>query len=212
MDPFIGEIKSVGFSFAPTGYGLCQGQLMPIQQNQALFALLGITFGGNGTSTFGLPNLSGRVPVGQGQLPGGDVYERGETGGVEHASLTNAQLPVHTHTAITSVTPNIANLTATTTIHAVTSPAATSAVPTGNFLTVGVTGGTTPTAIKPYGASGTDTTMASGMAVTSLSGSVTATAQTAINTAGGSLPVSLLQPYLVVTYIIAFVGIFPTRN
>jgi microcystin-dependent protein len=212
MEPFIGEIKAVGFSYAPRGYAFCQGQLLSIAQNSALFSLLGVAFGGNGQVNFGLPNLGGRVPIGQGQSPGTSNYVLGQLAGSESVTLTSGQMPAHNHTAVTTVTPDAAGLTATTTIHALTAPAAQVAIPTGNFLTVGVTGGSTPVALKPFGTTGTDTTMAAGMAVTTIGGTVSATAQTNVGVAGQNLPVSLLQPYVAVNYIIATDGVFPSRN
>jgi microcystin-dependent protein len=92
--PFIGEIKSVPYNFAPRGWQLCQGQLLPIAQNDALFTLFGTTYGGDGTTTFALPDLRGRVPVGQG--PG---YVIGQQGGAEQVTLQPTQLPIHSHTA-----------------------------------------------------------------------------------------------------------------
>lgn len=93
-DPFMSEVRMFGFSFAPKGWALCNGQLLPIAQNQALFALLGTTYGGNGTTTFALPDLRGRTPV---SLGNGVV--QGEMSGVENVTLLSTQLPMHTHTA-----------------------------------------------------------------------------------------------------------------
>lgn len=78
MDPFIGEIRLFGFNFAPQGWALCEGQTMPIAQYTALFSLLGTTYGGNGQTTFQLPDLRGRAPIGFGQAPGGAAFEQGE--------------------------------------------------------------------------------------------------------------------------------------
>jgi microcystin-dependent protein len=94
---FLGQIQAVGFGFAPKGWALCQGQLMAIAQNQALFALLGTTFGGNGVTTFALPDLRARVPIGTGQGPGLSNQPQGSAGGAEQVTLTMAQLPPHTH-------------------------------------------------------------------------------------------------------------------
>ncbi|HXV34745.1 MAG TPA: tail fiber protein [Gaiellaceae bacterium] len=111
MDPFIGEIRLVAFNFAPRGWALCEGQLLPINQNQALFALLGTAYGGDGRTTFALPDLRGRVPVGAGQLSGGASYALGATGGEETVKLTTRQLPAHAHavhassTAATATSP-----------------------------------------------------------------------------------------------------------
>jgi microcystin-dependent protein len=97
MEPFIGEIRLVAFNFAPKGWAICAGQLLPINQNQALFALLGTTYGGDGRTTFALPDLRGRVPVGAGQPPAGSDYQLGATGGEETVALKTRQLPSHGH-------------------------------------------------------------------------------------------------------------------
>jgi microcystin-dependent protein len=86
-----------GFGFAPQGWALCNGQLLPIDQNQALFSLLGTTYGGDGRTTFALPDLQSRVPVGQGQSPGLSSYAEGQAGGAETVTLAATQLPGHTH-------------------------------------------------------------------------------------------------------------------
>ena len=96
-DPFLGEIKMVGFNFAPRGYALCDGSLMSISVNTALFSLLGTTFGGNGTVTFGLPDLRGRSPVGVGQGPGLSSIEQGELAGSEDVTILISQMPAHNH-------------------------------------------------------------------------------------------------------------------
>ncbi len=97
MEPFVGQLMCVGFNFAPRNWAFCAGQLMPIAQNTALFSLLGTQFGGDGRVTFGLPDLRGRVPVGQGQGPGLSSYIIGETAGSETVTLTTPQIPLHTH-------------------------------------------------------------------------------------------------------------------
>lgn len=98
QDPYVGEIRMFAGNFAPTGWALCNGQLLSIQQNVALFSLLGTNYGGNGTTTFALPDLRGRVPMHQGAGPGLTSREVGETGGTENNTLTVAQLPSHNHT------------------------------------------------------------------------------------------------------------------
>ena len=95
--PFVGQIIAVGFNYAPAGWAMCQGQLLPISEYEALFALIGATFGGNGTSTFGLPDLRGRAALGVGQGQGLGSYVLGQVGGVESAALTSAQIGSHTH-------------------------------------------------------------------------------------------------------------------
>jgi microcystin-dependent protein len=118
--PFVGEIEIFGFNFAPVGWALCQGQLLPIGQNTALFSILGTTYGGDGKSTFALPNLQGRVPIHTGgtsnQGPGLSVYSLGQTGGEAAVTLLSSQIPSHTHTVPVSAvdgkinTPTSANV------------------------------------------------------------------------------------------------------
>ncbi len=95
--PFLGEIKIFSFNFAPRGWSLCNGQLLPIAQNQALFALLGTTYGGNGTINFALPNFQSRVPIHFGQGPGLPSYVLGQVAGVENVTLLSTQMPQHNH-------------------------------------------------------------------------------------------------------------------
>ena len=97
MEPFIGEIRLVPFTYAPKGWAICAGQLLPINQNQALFALLGTMYGGDGRTTFALPDLRGRVPIGAGQSSAGSSYPLGATGGQETVELKTRQLPGHAH-------------------------------------------------------------------------------------------------------------------
>jgi microcystin-dependent protein len=97
-EPFIGEIRIWGLNFAPQGWAFADGQLLPISQNTALFSLFGTTYGGDGRTTFGLPNLQGRAPMHPGDGPGLTTRRLGETGGVETVTLTDAQMPNHTHT------------------------------------------------------------------------------------------------------------------
>ena len=95
--PYVGEIRMFGGNFAPAGWAFCQGQLMPISENETLFQLIGTTYGGDGQSTFGLPDLRGRVPVHQ-----GNGFTLAETGGVETVTLSTAQIPSHTHAMLAS--------------------------------------------------------------------------------------------------------------
>lgn len=97
MEPFIGQIQLFGFGWAPRGWAVCNGQLLAINTNTALFSLLGTTYGGNGQTTFGLPDLRGRVPLGLGQGPGLGNYDLGQAAGTETVTLTAAQMPVHNH-------------------------------------------------------------------------------------------------------------------
>jgi microcystin-dependent protein len=103
-DPFLAEIRMFGGNFAPVGWALCNGQLLPIAQNTALFSLLGTTYGGDGRSTFGLPDLQGRVPIQPGQGPGLSPYDLGQVGGTSTTSLIASELPFHTHLINASAT------------------------------------------------------------------------------------------------------------
>lgn len=97
-DPFVAEIRIFPFNFAPKGWAWCNGQLLPISQNTALFSLLGTTYGGDGKSTFALPNLQGRAPMHPGQGPGLSLHDLGETGGTEAVTLLQSEIPAHSHT------------------------------------------------------------------------------------------------------------------
>ena len=97
-DQFVAEIRIFPFNFAPRGWAFCNGQLLPISQNTALFSLLGTTYGGDGKSTFALPDLQGNAPMHPGQGPGLSLHDLGETGGTETVSLLNSEIPVHAHT------------------------------------------------------------------------------------------------------------------
>ena len=99
MDPFVAEIRVFGFNFAPPGWALCNGQLLPISQNTALFSLLGTYYGGDGKTTFALPNLQGSAAVSQGQGPGLSQYFVGQEGGTPAATLLQSEIPAHTHQA-----------------------------------------------------------------------------------------------------------------
>jgi microcystin-dependent protein len=161
--------------------------MLSIAQNTALFSLLGTTYGGNGTTTFGLPNLSGRVAIGQGQLAGGAVYSMGEAAGAESTTLVMPQLPAHTHTATAATT---ATLTAE-------SAQATAQNPNGKCLASG-----TPIYADE------DPAQNRQMAPSC----ITATTTVTVNPTGSNQPVSILQPFLVLNYCICSQGIFPSRN
>jgi microcystin-dependent protein len=177
MNPFVGQILMVGFNFAPQGWALCNGQLLPIAQNQALFSLLGTMYGGDGRTTFALPNLQGRIPIHQGESVGTSTYVIGENGGVEHVILLVDNLPAHSHTANCSTTlgPN--------------------SDPAKGFWSKANTGGKKSTATPSY-ATSTNAQMAA----------------TAIGITGGNQPITIVQPFLCVNFIIALTGIFPSRN
>ena len=96
--PYVGEIRMFGGNFAPVGWAFCNGQTMPISENETLFQLIGTTYGGDGQSTFQLPNLQSRVPLHMGTGPDGTTYQIGEMAGVESVTLTTSQIPLHNHT------------------------------------------------------------------------------------------------------------------
>src|SRR5690242_4923473 len=112
-DPFVAEIRIFPFNFAPKGWAWCDGQLLPLSQNTALFSLLGTTYGGNGKSNFALPDLQGRAPMHPGQGPGLSLHDLGETGGSETVSLLESEIPSHAHAlrgdANVAETPDPAN-------------------------------------------------------------------------------------------------------
>ena len=119
--PYVGEIRMFGGSFAPAGWAFCAGQLLPISENETLFNLIGTTYGGDGQSTFGLPDLQGRVPVHAG-TGGGGTYTLGETGGTESVTLTTQQIPSHNH-LVASTAPGASGTPGPTTIMADQGPA-----------------------------------------------------------------------------------------
>lgn len=121
--PFIAQITIFAGNFAPRSWALCAGQILSIAQNTALFSLVGTIYGGNGTTTFGLPDLRGRMPIGWGQGPGLSNYSQGEMAGTETVTLVTSNLPAHSHTATAAVKAG--------------DQAATDSVPTGNYLADG---------------------------------------------------------------------------
>src|SRR5215208_4798320 len=109
-DPFVAEIRIFPFNFPPKGWAFCDGQLMPISQNTALFSLLGTTYGGDGKSTFALPDLQGSAPLQPGQGQGLSLYDLGQQGGTESVTLLESEIPVHTHTVNASAEPAVVKL------------------------------------------------------------------------------------------------------
>ncbi len=194
--PFIGEIMTVPYNFAPRNWAFCMGQILSIAQNTALFSLLGTTYGGNGQTTFALPDLRGRATMGAGQGPGLSPRTLGEQGGTETVTLTSNQMPIHTHTlAGVSGTLNAVDIKATE-----QSPQA------GAYLARGVDTAPSPDMIPEIylpAAQGDPATKIP-LATINMAGSP--------QTAGGSQPHSTMQPYLVLSPIIALFGIFPSRN
>lgn len=227
MDAFMGSVLAVGFNYPPRGWLFCNGQTVPIQQNSAMFALLGTMYGGDGQNTFGIPDLRGRVVVGsQAQGPGLANVAQGEKAGSNNAtvisngtatiSLTSANMPSHTHTA----TLNLSGLSATTTINVGTGTnGVVGAVPTNGGLTSTATGvGTAASIYLPAGTAPTAPVALGG--VSTIVGATGGTVSNS-NTGGGtpltvpvvsSATISNMQPYLGLNYIIAMEGIFPSRN
>lgn len=187
-EPFIGEISLFGGNFAPRGWALCAGQLLPISQNTALFSLVGTTYGGDGRTTFGLPNLQGRAAVGSGNGPGLSNAIIGQRTGVETVAPTTAELPSHTH-----------SVTSTTSFDA-QSGEATQHSPAGGALSEPTVQGMA--GVLLYSELTPDTVLEGG--------SVSGTLEVA-NT-GSSTPHQNMQPFQVMNYIIAIQGIFPSRN
>src|SRR5690242_15737524 len=103
--PYVGEIRMFAGNFNPNGWMFCEGQLLPISENETLFQLIGTTYGGDGESTFALPDLRGRVPIHQGTGPDGTTYQMAETGGVETVTLTVGQIPNHSHPFLATTNP-----------------------------------------------------------------------------------------------------------
>lgn len=191
--PYIGSIQIFGFNFAPVGYAVCAGQLLGISQNTALFSLLGTTYGGNGQTTFALPDLRGRVPINMGQGPGQPNYVIGEVAGTTSVTITPSQLPVHTHGfSSTGSGLNAVKIKATA-----QTPLAGSLLARAND---GSTTASQPLVYVPAGTAG-ETVALGGLTVAGT-----------IAQAGGSQPVPIMQPYLALNFCIALTGIFPSRN
>ncbi|PTT26666.1 phage tail protein [Pseudomonas sp. HMWF021] len=195
MDVYMGTVLTFAFPYAPSGWALCNGQLMNLSQYQALFSLLGTLYGGNGVQTFALPNLQSRLPVCQGSGPGLTPRVMGETSGSEQVTATLNNLPNHTHT--------LAGVTANTTVQL--------ANPASNPLGA-------PTATNAYlGASGTGPGLANifsdaqGTSPVALKGAATTISGT-ISPTGNGLPMAIMNPYLVLNFSIALQGIYPSRN
>jgi microcystin-dependent protein len=191
-EPFIGQIIQGGWNFAPRGYAYCNGQQMSIAQNTALFSLLGTTYGGNGTTTFGLPDLRGRSMINQGQSPGLSNYVLGQMGGTENVTVTSANLPAHTHP-----------FTGTGTVGAATGKATEATPANGMVLARSVDAAPNPVSNPEiYLPAGTPTTVT--LAGVNVSGTT--------GVAGTGVPVATLSPFTCVSVVIALQGIFPSRN
>lgn len=173
-DPFVGEIQIFAGNFAPRNWAFCNGQTIPVSQNTALFSILGTTYGGDGRTTFGVPNLQGRAPMHVGTGPGLSTRRLGQKGGGTTVGLNSTNLPAHNH-SLTAQNPGFG--VATT-------------APAGNYLASPTTGGTA------YGANASPV----GMSASSLT-----------NT-GGTVPHNNMQPYLVMSFVVCLVGLYPSRS
>jgi len=184
MNPLLATITLFGGNFAPTGYAMCQGQTIAISQNTALFSLLGTTYGGNGTSTFQLPDLQGRVPIGAGNGAGLTPVSLGQVGGSESITLSVNNLPAHSH-----------NLNVNTGL--------------GNTAAPGTT---TYLASSPQTGSGPNSSSLDLYTTNAPNTNLSQAGIGTIGNTGAASPFDNHQPYLAITYIIALQGVFPSRN
>jgi len=184
MDGVIGTIIMFGGNFAPRNWAYCNGQLLPISQYTALFSIIGTTYGGDGRTTFALPDLRGRVPMSSGQGPGLTDRRLGSQVGSETTALNTTNLPAHNHAASLHVSSADATQNA--------------ASANSSIATPGSTSGRTFTPTQGFNAASPDVTMNSGSVLTG-------------NT-GGNIPFNNMQPSLTVNYVICLNGIFPSRN
>jgi microcystin-dependent protein len=191
-EPYLGQIQSFSFDFTPRGWAYCAGQTMSITTNQALFALLGTTYGGNGVTTFQLPNLQGRSVRGYGVGGGGlSPCNMGQVNGTESVTLNILQMPSHIHT-LTSTPGAAAKASSADGIQP---------NPSAGVETLGVLNDSSLTATNNfYNNLAPDTNLNTGSQPYSLANS------------GGNQPFSIMQPFLVINYCIALQGIFPSRN
>lgn len=186
--PYIGEIRMFGGNFAIRGWSTCDGQLLAISSHSALFSILGTIYGGDGRTTFALPDLRGRVPMHQGNGPGLSDRRIGQKSGQEYHTLIQSEIPNHTHQASSQVQHNLTLKT---------SAEGEEQSPDGQLPA--------PLAGDSFGPAGANTMAAGGV-----TGAIEVTT-TNFPTGGGQSHYNM-QPYLVVTYLIALVGIFPSRN
>ncbi|MEX6688793.1 tail fiber protein [Danxiaibacter flavus] len=199
MDGTVGEIRIFAGNFAPRNWAFCQAQLIAIRQNPALFSILGTYYGGDGTTTFGLPDFRGRAPIGAGQSPGNSLYTIGEVGGETAHTLNLTEMAAHTHASSVTQTGG----SATATLNA-SSTAGTLASPGGNLiagdgnLTVFAPGNSTPVAMAASAVSLTNVTIPLPTAVDAV--------------AGGNQPHNNMQPYIAMSFIVCTTGTYPARN
>ena len=201
MDTFIGQIIMFAGNFAPRDWAFCDGQLLQISENQSLYSILGTTYGGDGRTTFGLPDFRGRVPIGQGQGNGLTTRRMGEQIGIEDVTLSTAQMPIHSHAAKTTISGSSVTAKLKS-----SSYEGTTNVPLNNYLAkpnnIGLQ------SINMYDSSA-DIEMASDAIEIDLSA---VTANTTSDDTGGNSAHNNIQPSLVMNYIICVNGVYPSRS
>ncbi len=195
MDPIMAMIFIFGGNYAPRGFAYCDGTLLAISANSALFSLLGTTYGGNGVQTFGLPELRGRVPLGAGQRPGFFAYALGQNGGSEYTTLTIANMPAHTHVMSNTLVVNPAASDAPATTNTPSSTVAPAVLPKMGIGPGAVT-------VNGYATPVSGVTMAPGTVTGGITAAIT----------GGSQSFSTMMPYQVMNYLICIQGVYPSRN
>lgn len=213
MEPFLGQITMFAGNFAPRSWAFCNGQLLSIAQNQALFSILGTTYGGDGRTTFALPDLRGRAAMHAGTGPGLSTRKLGQRFGTETNTMTINTMPQHNHLATMTSLTGVGTVTGTATANISTSSTSgDSNDPNGKTLSVGVTSNgddvnyvSNGAANGALGGVSVDTSTL-GVAVTNLNGNVT------IGNTGNQRPINNIQPVLVINYIIALQGTFPSRS
>lgn len=215
MESFIGFVYPNGFNFAPRDYTFCAGQIIPISSNQALFALLGATFGGDGRTSLGVPDLRGRAPVGCSEMgtpiPPLSPVRWGERGGLQYITLSQSQMPTHNHTAEFtpsggggSVNVEVANTSGTLP----SSGLAPSPVSDGDYMSlVDNSGSTLKSFVTPAEAQAAGSVSIGGVSGGGSSGGVVT-----VDNAGASSVIDIQNPYIGMSYVIAIDGIFPSRN
>ncbi|WP_231295765.1 tail fiber protein [Colwellia sp. PAMC 21821] len=203
--PFLGGMCAFGGNFAIRSWAKAEGQLLAISSNTALFSLLGTTYGGDGRTTFGLPDLRGRSPIGQGRGPGLNDYRLGQRGGAETHTLNVLQMPVHNHTA-TTTTANVVDTSATTIALRALSARSSTNIPTDAVLA------NSPNRENIYNSGAPNVDMSADSIAFNLSVDVNSTSGTVVNNNGSSQAFSIRGPYLSLTWLIALQGIFPSRS
>ncbi len=211
MEAFIGTILPWPLNWAPVGWESCDGRLLNINQNQALFSLIGTTYGGDGRTNFALPDLRGRIPVGMGQQPGGSQFSPGNWGGAEKSILTANNMPAHSHAATLS-NGSIGNGSCSVEVKLpanATNAAATDSSPDANCCLGTANANSRP--VNIYSTNAPDKTLMNNSVTASgtVAGTVTGTVTVAPN--GGGQSFENMQPYLVVNYIICTQGYYPQR-